>query len=147
MKIKVKVVPDLENIEVEIQCPKVTPEVHDIERILSLNILALQGKKDQRLYTLAPRDIFYFDAIDHKVFAYTIDDVYEVNYKLYQLEELLKDVFLRINKNTLVNPKTIKSFQSSINGRMEAELINKDRLIISRMYVKDLKEMLRGEKA
>ncbi|HOI86158.1 MAG TPA: LytTR family DNA-binding domain-containing protein [Acholeplasmataceae bacterium] len=146
MKIKVKVVPELENIEVEIQCPKITPEVNDIERILSLNILTLQGKKDQRMYTLAPRDIYYFDALDHDVFAYTKDDIYEVNYKLYQLEDMLKDVFLRINKNTLVNPKMIKSFQSSINGRMEAELINKDRLVISRMYVKDLKAMLRGEK-
>lgn len=145
MKIKIKVVPDLDDIQIEIQSKTISKEVKEIERYLSLYDLSLQGKKDDRIYTLSPQDIYYFDAIDHDVFAYTKDDIFQVNYKLYQLEEKYHVLFLRINKNTLVNLKMIQSFKSSINGRMEAELKNKDRLIISRMYVPKLKQALKGE--
>jgi DNA-binding LytR/AlgR family response regulator len=146
MKIKVKIVPEMDDIIVEIQSHTLTKEVKDIERYLSLYDLSLQGKKNDRIYTLSPQDVYYFDAIDHDVFAYTKDDMFEVNYKLYQLEEMYHTLFLRVNKNTLVNLKMIQSFKASLNGRMEAELKNKDRIMISRMYVPKLKQLLKGEK-
>ncbi|MDY0295552.1 MAG: LytTR family DNA-binding domain-containing protein [Acholeplasmataceae bacterium] len=145
MKIKVKIVPEMDDIVVEIQSHTLTKEVKDIERYLSLYDLSLQGKKNDRIYTLSPQDVYYFDAIDHDVFAYTKDDMFEVNYKLYQLEEMYHTLFLRVNKNTLVNLKMIQSFKASLNGRMEAELKNKDRIMISRMYVPKLKQLLKGE--
>lgn len=145
MKIKVKIVPEMDDIVVEIQSHTLTKEVKDIERYLSLYDLSLQGKKNDRIYTLSPHDIYYFDAIDHDVFAYTKDDIYQVNYKLYQLEDMYHTLFLRVNKNTLVNVNMIQSFKASLNGRMEAELKNKDRIMISRMYVPKLKQLLKGE--
>jgi DNA-binding LytR/AlgR family response regulator len=145
MKVDVKVNPKVEETTIEIQCREITSEIKAIERLLSFYDLPLTGKKEGRFYKLFAKDVYYIDAMDHEVFIYTKTDIYETNQKLYQLEEMYPSIFLRVNKNTLVNPKMIHSFKSSINGRMEAELINKDRLIISRMYVKKLKEVLRGE--
>ncbi len=145
MKVDVKVNLEVEEITIEIQCREITSEVKEIERLLSLYHLPLTGKKDDRFYKLIASEVYYIDAMNHEVFIYTKNDIYETNQKLYQLEEMFSSLFLRVNKNTLVNPKMIHSFKSSLNGRMEAELVNKDRLIISRMYVKKLKEVLRGE--
>ena len=76
-----------------------------------------------------------------------MNQVYEVNYRLYQLEELLEhDPFLRVNKHTIVNLRKIKLFHSTIHVRMEAYLKNDERIQISRHYVPKLKEKLGGIK-
>jgi len=147
LKVTIRKVSELDEVCVEIQCQEVNQEVKDIERMLSLYALALPVKREGRNYTLTPREIYYFEAINHDVFAYTKEHVYEVSYKLYQLETMYQDLFIRVSKNTLVNPRVIQSFFSSINGRMEATLLNKERLVISRMYVANLKRALKGEKA
>lgn len=147
MKIKVEVVPDLEDVEVVIKSHEINEEVKNIERFVSLYVSSLLVKKDQRTFRLSPFDIYYVDALDHDVFVYTKNDVYETSYKLYQLEEMFSSILLRINKNTLVNYKMIKSFKSSLSGKMEAELKNKDRIVISRLYVPKLKKVLQGDQS
>jgi DNA-binding LytR/AlgR family response regulator len=146
MKVLVTIDKEISETQVEIKCSELSEDIKDLERMISLHVFAISGKQEGRFYPLHPRHIYYFDAMDHKVFAYTKDEVYEVSYKLYQLEEMFAQYFLRVNKNTLVNPRVIKSFQSSINGRMEAQLLNQDKLVISRMYVANLKAMLKGDK-
>ncbi|MBE0701297.1 MAG: LytTR family transcriptional regulator [Acholeplasmataceae bacterium] len=146
MKIRVEENEKNETLEVVIHCQKINHEVHEIQKALLYFDKTIIGKKDDRSYTLTPNDIFYFDSVDNKVFAYTKDDLFDVNLKLYQLETLLINAnFLRINKNTIVNTNKIKSFKSTLNGRMEAKLISDERLDISRMYVPKLKEMLGGK--
>ncbi|TNF07623.1 MAG: LytTR family transcriptional regulator [Bacillota bacterium] len=145
MKVKVKIIPELDETEIIIQSKEMTSEIKNIERFISLYDLSLSVKKGDRNYTISPHEIYYIDAVDHDVFVYTKDDVYEINQKLYQLEEMYPSILLRVNKNTLINYKMIHSFKSSINGRMEAELKNKDRIVISRMYVPKLKALLKGE--
>lgn len=145
MKIKINVVEDLDDIEVIIQTKEMSSEVKNIERFISLYDVSFQVKKHDRFFNVSPKDVYYVDAIDHDVFVYTKDDVFETSYKLYQLEEMFTSLLLRVNKNTLVNIKKIESFKSSINGRMEAELKNKDKIVISRMYVSQLKKALKGE--
>lgn len=147
MKIKVEVVPNLEDVEVVIKSHEINEEVKNIERFVSLYVSSLLVKKDQRTVRLSPFDIYYVDALDHDVFVYTKNDVYETSYKLYQLEEMFSSILLRINKNTLVNYKMIKSFKSSLSGKMEAELKNKDRIVISRLYVPKLKKVLQGDQS
>lgn len=146
MKVKVNIVKEMDDIEVIIQTNAYNQEVKSIERLISLYAHFLSVKKEDRMYKISPFDIYYIDAVDHDVFVYTKDDVFETQLKLYQLEKMYPDFLLRVNKNTLVNFKMIHSFKSSINGRMEAELKNKDKIIISRMYVSKLKALLKGEK-
>ncbi|MEF3692614.1 MAG: LytTR family DNA-binding domain-containing protein [Acholeplasmataceae bacterium] len=145
MKIKIEIIPELVETEITIQAKEMTDEIKNIERFISLYYVSLSVKKDQRNFNISPQEIYYIDAVDHDVFVYTKHDVYETSYKLYQLEEMYPSILLRVNKNTLINHKMIHSFKSSINGRMEAELKNKDRIIISRMYVPKLKALLKGD--
>jgi len=147
MKIRVLETPEIEEIEVLIKCKTKNEQTQEIERTLTYLNKVITGKIDGRLFTLTPNKIYYFDSIDNKVFAYTKADVYEVSLKLYQLEDILSDTpFIRINKNTVLNTRKIKSFSASLNGRMEAALFNQEIVIISRKYVPILKRKLGGKK-
>ncbi len=145
MKISVEERPDIEETEVIIRCPEKNEQVNELLRSISFFNKLVKAKKEGRNYTLKPSQIYYFDAVDNKVFAYTRDDVYEVDLKLYQLEEIFEETpLIRINKHAILNIRKIKSFSSAINGRMEATLINGERMIISRTYVPMLKQRLGG---
>ena len=83
--------------------------------------------------------------MDGKTFLYTNDRVYETAYRLYELEELLRSKqFLRISKPMLVNLMKIQSIQPAFNGRFMAILRSGEKVIISRNYVKALKDALKG---
>lgn len=99
--------------------------------------------KDSKIVLVEPKDIFYFESIEDRVFAYTKDAVYESKSKLYQLEkELPPQDFFRANKAAILNINKIESLSPAFDGRFEAILINEYKIIISRMYVSTLKELL-----
>lgn len=146
MKIRVEERPEIEEIEVLITCKNKNEQTQELVKTLTYLNKTITGKIDGRLYTLSPNKIYYFDSADNKVFAYTKTEVYEVNLKLYQLEDILANTpFIRINKNTILNTRKIRSFSSSFNGRMEATLLNSEMVIISRNYVRVLKQKLGGK--
>ena len=99
--------------------------------------------KDEKIVLFEPKDIFYFESVDDRVFAYTKDAVYESKEKLYQLEqELPSHDFMRANKAVILNLNKVQSLSPAFGGRFEAVLKNECKIIISRMYVAALKEML-----
>ena len=147
MKISIVESTKIEETEVIIKCKEKNEQIIEIERSLTYLNRIITGKIDGRNYTLKPQQIYYFDSIDNRVFAYTKSNVYEVNQKLYQIETMFDDTpFIRINKSMILNIDKIKSFSSAINGRMEATLRNNEKVVISRKYVPILKQLLGGQK-
>ena len=86
--------------------------------------------------------IHYIESVDKRTYVYTKDDCHETKYRLYELDELLDVNFLRCSKAMIINIKKIRSVRAELNARLSAELLNGERLIISRGYVKDLKKKL-----
>lgn len=93
-------------------------------------------------YMLGTNLIYYTESIDKRTYVYTKEECYETKYRLYELEEILSVNFLRVSKSLVVNIRKVRSVKSEINGRMTAELLNGERVVISRSYVKDLKRKL-----
>lgn len=88
-------------------------------------------------------DIYYFEAVDGKVFVYCKNKVHEVKQKLYELEELCREKnCFRASKSTILNIAKIESIRPSISGRFVALLDNGERVVISRQYVSVLKNRL-----
>lgn len=88
-------------------------------------------------------DIYYFESVDKKVFAYCSQNVYEVKEKLYQVEELSEILpFMRISKSMIINLDKIRHISPMFGGRFEALLDNDEKVIISRQYVPILKDKL-----
>lgn len=95
------------------------------------------------IHLMEPSDIYYFEYVDQKVFAYGKTKVYETKSKLYELEEELpKTDFIRVSKSCILNLNKIGSLAPGLGGRFEARLKNGEKVIISRQYVNVLKEVL-----
>ena len=86
--------------------------------------------------------IYYLESVDKHTYVYTKDCCYETRYRLYELEDMLHIQCLRCSKAMIVNIRKIKSVKAELNGRMIAELLNGEQIIISRAYVKELKRKL-----
>lgn len=103
----------------------------------------LTAYREQEITVLRPKDVFYFESVDNKVFAYCEKEVYEIRRKLYELEADMAGMdFLRVSKSTIVNVAKIAHLSPAFNGRLEARLKNGEKIIISRQYVSDLKKNL-----
>ena len=103
-------------------------------------ITALQ---DGDYFQVAPDEIYYFEAVDSKVFLYLEKEVYETKLKLYELEEIFRNTdFFRASKSCIVNLSKVKRLSPAFNGRFEALMRNGERVIISRQYVPVLKQKL-----
>lgn len=101
------------------------------------------GYDNNKSVMVYPKDIYYFESVDNKVFMYCKDQVYETRKKLYELDEELSSTgFCRASKSIIMNMNKIKSLSSAFNGRLEALLFNGEKIIISRQYVPILKEKL-----
>lgn len=86
--------------------------------------------------------IYYIESVDKRTYVYTKGDCFETKYRLYELQDILGFNFLRCSKAMIVNIRKIRSVRAELNARMSVELLNGERIIISRGYVKDLKNKL-----
>lgn len=122
---------------------------HLDKRLLKL-IYAIKAGEDKitalhdgNYFQVAPEDIYYFEAVDNKVFMYLDKEVYETKRRLYELERLFQGTdFFRASKSCIVNLAKVKSLSPAFNGRFEALMRNGERVMISRQYVPVLKEKL-----
>lgn len=143
MKISIEEISKEQVEEILIRCHEVDDEIHEIINKLETENLIVLGHQKDKVHRIKLSDIYYFEAVDGKVFIYCKDNVFEVKQKLYELEELCKEKnCFRASKSTILNIAKISSIYPSISGRFEAVLDNGERTVISRKYVPVLKEML-----
>ena len=103
MKIRMQQIVSGED-EILIKYKKMTPEIKKLVERLSENEIIIVGKKEGRQYRILPKDIYYFESVDEKLFAYTSMAEYQVLYTLGEVEEKLSsEGFFRCNKSFVVN--------------------------------------------
>ncbi|SEO90532.1 transcriptional regulator, LytTR family [Paenibacillus sophorae] len=143
IKVSIEEINKEQEEEILIRCHEVDDEICDIVNKLKTESLILLGYHNERVHRIKLSDIYYFEAVDGKVFIYSKDKVFEVKQKLYELEELCKEKnCFRASKSTVLNIAKISVIHPSISGRFEAVLDNGERVVISRQYVPVLKNML-----
>ena len=98
--------------------------------------------KDRNTFFCRLTQIYYIESVDKRTYVYTKGDCYESRDRLYELEEKLGIYFVRISKAMIVNLRKIRNVSAEPGGRMTAVLLNDERVIISRSYVKELKRRL-----
>ena len=128
--------------EIILLCHNISPELLSMLNSLKTPSNMLVAYINNEIHRVNPSDIFYFEAVDKKTFIYGEHDVYDSKLKLYELEQLALTDFFRISKSVIVNLSKIKSLVPSFSGRVEAVLTNKEKVIISRQYVSELKKVL-----
>ena len=144
---KIKVITGLEYVEpvIEIKCHEVTKEIENVVNTINKLMINITGKKDGETFILKLDDIYYFEAVENHVYAYLESDVYEVEYKVADLNDLLMSTtFIQTSRTTILNISKINKIKSIVNGRILAELDNKEKMIISRLYANAFKNKLKG---
>ncbi len=143
MKIHIEQDDSFKETEVTIKCNAVDAELERLISSIRLFANTISGKKDNATYFISLSDVFYFETTDNKMFFYTADSVYETNLRLYEVEERFRDTsFVRVSKSFIVNLRKVASIQTETNGRLIAQLLNKEKIVISRQYVSAIREKL-----
>lgn len=142
MQVEVKKVAVFEDEKAVISAVEITEDIQRAVDILEKNSSAIPVNADGETMIIETDKIYYFESVDKKTFVYTKDNCFETKYRLYELEELLNRNFFRSAKAMIVNMRKIKSVKSELNGRMTAQLLNGEQIVIARSYVKELKERL-----
>ncbi len=134
--------PDEED-EIIVKCSTMDEQLIKLLNSFKQGSVKLNGYADGKIHLIEAKNVFYFESVDQKVFAYCKTEVYEIKSKLYELEdELPAQDFLRSSKSTILNLNQIQNLTPAFNGRFEALLKNGEKAIISRQYVATLKEKL-----
>ena len=143
MKITIETPLPGEEDEIIVRCASLDDRLLQLISSFKTEQDKLTGYLEDKIVKLSPKDIFYFESVDNKVFAYTGKGVYEIHKKLYELEAEYENTdFLRISKSSIVNIAKIAYIRPIFNGRFEAKLKNEEKIIISRQYVLELKKKL-----
>ena len=109
--------------------------IHLIARIEQTNDF-IYGTDNGRQYKIRICDIYYAESVDNKTFIYTRDAVFRTELRLYQLSAKLKAYdFVQVSKFCLINMNVLESIRTLLNSRLEATLINGERVNVSRTYL------------
>ncbi len=92
---------------------------------------------------LDPKEVYYLDHIDRKLFAYTKDGVFRLMDTLSSLEETLWNYgFVRVSKSNLINVYKIRQLRPDMNMKVYASFDNGERICVNRSYKKSFNDYL-----
>lgn len=147
MKVYIKQINDQANECLIIECVEITTDIESIRSYALSKGTTLTGSADERIYQFNLSEVFYFEAVDERVFAYTKDNTYELKTRLYELEKAYGDKhFVRCSKSFIINLMKLESISPALNGRFTAYMKNGEKIIISRQYVPEMKRAVLGGK-
>jgi len=146
MQVSIRKIPDKEKEQVIIECTDVTPEVRDIYTYVQNKGTEICGTIDgeyQKKFKL--QEVYYFEALDEKVFGYTRDCIFELKMRLYEVEkEYESRHFVRCSKSVVLNLLLLDSISPALNGRFFAHMKNGEKLMISRQYASHVRKVVMG---
>lgn len=143
MKITITEPGEGEEDEIIVRCRHMDQQLLKLIYAVKAGREKITALQDGNYFQVAPEEIYYFEAVDNKVFLYLEKEVYETRMKLYELQDIFQGTdFFRASKSCIVNLSKVKRLSSAFNGRFEALMQNGERIIISRQYVPVLKQKL-----
>ena len=141
MKINIHIDPSRDE-EVIVYAHKRNRVVDEIERLVEENDIELVGYIEREATLLKLSEIYCFRVVDGKVYAQTISHEYLLKARLYQLEEILPDNFIKINQSCIANIKLIERFSADFSGTLRVIFKNGETDYVSRRSLKNVKERL-----
>jgi DNA-binding LytR/AlgR family response regulator len=145
MRVRIELT-DGEPEEIVIRVREIDSRVRELEGLLS-SVAQKSGDlllhRDSTEFYVPKSEILYFEALGGKVWAHTVDGVYQVDHRLFELEQIMPAYFVRISKSEIANIKRIASLHRELTGNGEITFggCNK-RTFFSRGYYKTLKDKI-----
>lgn len=150
MKVVIELDEELDEECIVIKCRRLDDNIVSIQNLLTdecngeRDILLYKGDKS---YYVPLSKILFFETENKHIWAHTASDMFETEYKLYELEELLPGYFMRISKSTIVNLNHIYSITKNITSSSIIEFNECHKQVyVSRNYYKALIERLENKR-
>ncbi len=116
-----------------------------IQKIEALDFV-VSGNSNGKVFQVPISDIYYIEAVERKTFLYAKDEVYMTDKKLYEFEEMFRETgIIRISKSCLMNIDMLDSIKQLMNSQLEATLVNGEKLIVARTFLKSIKNILKED--
>ena len=143
MKVEIIVDDKAEDLHVLVTCRRLTPEIEKLMETLRMMDRQLTARKNGEIYLLDISEVIYIESVERKCFVYTSTEVYESDFRLYELEGQLEAFgFLRVSKSFLIHLRSVQSLKADINRKIRITMSNGEQIIASRQYAEELKRRL-----
>ena len=145
MKIHLEIRDEYPEPEIRICAAALTPEIEKILQLVerSSGNKPLNGYRQDTVTPLAPEKILRLYGENQKVFAQTMEGIYQLRERLYELEERLgSEAFLRISHSEIVNRRRICRLDVSLTGTIAVILEVGITTYVSRRYVPRIRKAL-----
>lgn len=143
LKIDINVDEAATDLTISITCKRLTPDIERIIANLRMMNHQLTARKDHEVYMLDIAQVLYIESVDRKCFVYTEGEVYESDFRLYELEQQLEECgFFRVSKSCLIHLQKIQSLRADINRKIRITMSNGEQIMASRQYAEELKKRL-----
>jgi len=116
--------------------------VDDIESLVLSSEIDLTGSYDNEIIKIDINDVVCFISENNKVYALVGDKKYQIKYRLYQIEGLNLNIFIKVNQSCLANKTKIKRFESTIGGSLKVVFNNGYVDFIARRELKNVKKRM-----
>lgn len=135
MKLTTQKNPELDDDYIDIKYRELTPVIEQILHICRGERSLLLCEKEGAAHNIDLHDILYIEWVDDRSFVYTKDEIFTMTPSLTSLEASLTDLhFIRISRTCLCNLFKIKAVSTGLNMRLTAEMVNGERVVVSRHY-------------
>lgn len=146
MKIKIEIDNNLKEEEIIIRCKEVDSKIQKIQNAvleISMQNKQMNFYKDGLEYYFSLNSVLFFETNNNQIDCHTENDIFQVKYKLYELENILPSNFVRVSKSTILNVNKIYSIEKNIVSSSVVHFYKTHKQIyVSRYYYKSLKEQL-----
>lgn len=145
MKIRLEIDSNADEDEIVIHCRELSPEIAELEKLIrnTTKKIDLHFYRDNTEYFIQLSEILFFEAGENNVTAHTADNMYTVKNKLYMLEEMLPDNFVRVSKSTILNCDKVFSVEKHISSFSTLQFSKTHKQVfVSRNYLKNLQQRL-----
>lgn len=146
MKIRVEIDENVKEEEIILRCRELNDETIAIQKRIAEAVnegMKLTVTRGESEYYLNLQEILFFETAGVAVAVHTVNQIYTTHQRLYELEEILPGIFLRVSKSTILNTGRIRSVRKNIAGASEVEFDGTaKKAFVSRSYFKLLTDKL-----
>lgn len=114
----------------------------EIEELCQNDSVELIGYIDKSAIKIFPNDVLAFLIENNKVYALLENAKLLMKQRLYEIEQILENGFVKINQSCIVNIKHIARFDASFAGALMVTLKNGYKDYVSRRQLKTVKERI-----
>lgn len=149
MKVRLEIDSQLAEEEIVIRSRKMDDRVEMLLRLIGGkdNTPVFSFFREDKEYFFPVNDILFFETEGEKAYAHTARDAFAVRYRLYELENMLPEYFVRVSKGGIVNVNKVYSVQRSISSASLVHFFDTHKQIyVSRLYYKEFIKRLNEER-